>query len=285
MQFKIVGYLVLAMMFGCGQTRDLGRAGYRGLPPQKIGEVRGQSSLGLTVLSLYSGSADPALILGRVGVLDEGIEAVEVEGVSSGAPALQTSWNDLIREAPVYLLPSSTEKIELAAFVDEGFQDHLKRPLFYSRELLISPAIRYCSLFEFRGNSFLNSPVVCNGNNFCFIPQPSSFECRLDSEGRTECQAWQRISGLGTHSSLPYSRSNFEITQKESNAFVCREWKLGNPFSYRLRETKKLVRLRARFDRGIKIKIEITGNPIDSGLAEPKWVHFEEESMDFSWDK
>ena len=279
------GYLALLVFVGCGQVRDLGGGGYRGLPPQKIGEVRGQSSLGLTVLSLYSGSADPARLLDRVGVLDEGIESVEVRASSTGVPALQTLNEDLIRSSPIYLLSSSTEKIEIAAFVDEGFQRHLKRPLFYSREVLISPVIWHCSQFEFRGNSFLSKPVVCNGGTLCFIPQPSRFECRLDPEGQTECQPWQRFPWIGTQAALSYSRSNFEVTQKESNAFVCREWKNSTAFTYRLQESKKLVSVRARFERGVKIKIETGGNPIDSGVTEPKWVQFQEESMDFSWDK
>ncbi|MBU6155031.1 MAG: hypothetical protein KGP28_12070 [Bdellovibrionales bacterium] len=279
----IIGYLILGLLLGCGQNRDMGGGALQSLPPQKLGEVRGQTSLGPTVLSLYSGEVDLARVLGQVGVLDERIEVTEIKS-APGAPFEQRSEEHLTRNSPVFLLSSSAEKTELAAFVDHEFQEHLATPLIHSKIVEIFPLIRYCERFAFLGNSYLKDPVKCTPGTWCFEPQPTSFQCRLDGQGQTECQTWRRY-GFPNQGPLPFSRADFAITEAEPRAFVCSQWANGSPFSYRLREMRKLVRLRASFDRGIKIKIETPSGQLDSGTPDVRWVQFKEESVDFSWDK
>ncbi len=283
MKIKI-GCLALVCLFGCGQVRDRGSAGAGGRPLW-IGGVSGQSSLGTTTLSLYSGAPDPSRPLLRVGTLEEVIEVTEIKEGAGGNPVEQKSEEVVARRAPVHLHSSGPEKIALAAFLDGEFRQHLRFPVLHSRRIEISPVVRFCAQFEFRGNSHLSHPVKCSaGDLFCSIPEPGTFGCRLDSAGMTECQSWQRSPGMNPAPDR-YSRSSFADAIREPDAFVCKNWKQGAGPAFRLMELKKLVRLRIRFDVGVRIRLEPAGDPLDPWTADPKWVQFTEESMDFSWDR
>ncbi len=279
------GYLALLVFMGCGQSRDFGSGGFKGIPPKKVGEVRGFSSLGPTVLSLYRGEVDPGKVLGWVGDLAEIIENTEVRTGEGGTPFEQKTEELAIRNNPVYLLSSGPEKTELAAFLDDAFSSHIKQPVFFSRKILISPVIRYCGQYEFKGNSYLRKPLVCNGTSICFLPQPGTVECGLDTEARKVCASWQKIPGFDPPKPTAYSRASYEFIAQEPNAFVCNQWRNDTAYSYHLQERKKLVGLKILLDRNIKIKVELPGNSLDSGASETKWVQFQEETLDFSWDK
>ncbi len=271
--------MALVLVVGCGQVRDLGQNGFQA-PPQKLGEVRGQTSLGPAVLSLYSGQVDPERVLGWVGTLDEVIEVTEVVAGSGAVPFEQKSEEVTARNSPIYMLSSTPEKTELAAFVDSAFQAHLSKPLFHSRIIELSPYLRYCEQFSFRGNDYLKDPVKCNPGAWCFVPQPANFLCRLDGQGQPECQPWRRY-GMPVPNPIPYSRADYLSTLEEPRAFVCNHWANASPFSYRLREMKRLSKLRASFDIGRKIKIETPSGQLDSGASDTRWVQFREQWVDF----
>jgi len=218
-------------------------------------------------------------------MLDEVIDFTEVVSSSGASPFEQVSEEVIQKNSPVYLVSSSAVRNELAAFVDTEVLGRLKRPLIYSKPIQITPVIRYCSQFHFKGNDFLNNPQKCDGVIYCVVPPPSDFECRLDSEGQTECQPWMKWGGFGQPVPSSYTQAGFQVTQEETRAFECNHWKNETAFSYHLEESKKLTRLRMRFEPNVKIKVEVPTGHLDSGGVEPKWIQFAEETLDFNWGK
>ena len=279
-----IQFIVLAMLVGCGQSRNLKLEGFQGGPPRKLGAVTAKSSLGPTELSLYSGEVDPARVLGQVGVLDEGIDHTQIlVGSSASAPHEELREEVIPRGSPVFLLSTSPTQTTLAAFVDRAFERDLEHPLLYSRTVEIRPVFRYCSQMRFKGNSHLTKPITCTGAPFCFIPEPKMIDCRLDPEGQVECEPWQGFAGSSNPGAEGFSRAVYTFSQSEPRAFECQQWTSGTAFAYQRQEIQKLARLKVRFDPDVKIKLEVPSGQLDSGSFDTRWIHFSEEELDFKW--
>ncbi len=271
---RIIGFFTVMSLLGCGNARNLSASsGLKSEPIVQIKTLSGQMKLGKVNLTLYTGTPDLKRIQGRVGSRDEMIKTAAI--VTQNGKNRQ-EYRDGIQEshAPVYWVTATPETIELAAFVDASFAEHLKKPI-----IRMSKTASYQKAPVFKKWFF--NPFYQGSNDNDRSHGMNLAMCRVNIDGLAECGFYVAGGLEPSH----YSTEDYEWLKRETDRFRhIGDEEIEVSSANILENSEKLVGVQLNFDPKATVSVttqssRLDGSPVQATVApiEDLLIQFELE--------